>query len=96
MTLPLVTINSDDADNPMRRLRYLWLPADFIDCTAPSRVAGESMLSYALIFFVIAAAAGAFGFFGLAGAAVGIAKIVFFVFLVAFVVSLVFGRTRAL
>lgn len=54
------------------------------------------MLSYALIFLVIALIAGAFGFFVLAGAAVGIAKILFFVFLVAFVVSLVFGRDRAL
>jgi uncharacterized membrane protein YtjA (UPF0391 family) len=47
------------------------------------------MLTWALIFLVVALAAGLLGFTRIAGAAAGIAKIVFVVFLVLFAVSLV-------
>jgi uncharacterized membrane protein YtjA (UPF0391 family) len=50
------------------------------------------MLSYALLFLLIALIGGALGFFALAGAAALIAKICFFVFLVVFLVSLLGGR----
>jgi uncharacterized membrane protein YtjA (UPF0391 family) len=52
------------------------------------------MLSYALVFLVIALIAAALGFGGLAGAATGIAKILFFVFLVLFLGSLIMGGLR--
>ena len=52
------------------------------------------MLSYALVFLVIALIAAALGFGGLAGAATGIAKILFFVFLVLFLISAMFGGVR--
>ncbi|GIK63513.1 MAG: UPF0391 membrane protein [Chloroflexota bacterium] len=50
------------------------------------------MLSWALIFLVIALIAGLMGFGVIAGTAAGIAKILFFVFLVLFVLSLLMGR----
>lgn len=50
------------------------------------------MIGWAILFFVIAIAAGITGFFWLASAAAAIAKILFFVFLVLFIISLVFGR----
>lgn len=50
------------------------------------------MLSWALLFFIIALFAAVFGFAGIAGAAAGIAQILFFVFLVLFIAALVFGR----
>ena len=49
------------------------------------------MLSWALIFFVVAIVAAIFGFGGISIAAAGIAKILFFVFMVIFVVLLVAG-----
>lgn len=50
------------------------------------------MLSWSVLFLIIALIAAALGFGGIAGTAVGIAKILFFVFLVLFILSLVFGR----
>lgn len=47
------------------------------------------LLSWALIFLVVAIIAAAFGFSGVASASVGIAKVLFFVFLIVFVVLLV-------
>lgn len=52
------------------------------------------MLSWALIFFVVAIIAAIFGFGGIAVAAAGIAKILFFVFIVLFAVSLVMSMAR--
>ena len=52
------------------------------------------MLSWALIFFVVAIVAAIFGFGGISIAAAGIAKILFFVFLVLFLVSLVMSLAR--
>jgi uncharacterized membrane protein YtjA (UPF0391 family) len=46
------------------------------------------MLSWALIFLIVALIAGALGFTNIAGAATGIAKILFVIFLVLFLVSL--------
>ena len=50
---------------------------------------GGPMLSYALLFLIVALIAGALGFFAVAGVAATIAKVLFFVFLILFVVSLV-------
>jgi len=54
------------------------------------------MLSLALLFLVVAIVAAVFGFTTVAGAAVGIAQLLFVVFAVLFVVTLLFGRRRAL
>jgi len=50
------------------------------------------MLRWALVFLIVALAAGLMGFWGLQGTAMYIAKVLFFVFLVLFVISLVMGR----
>ena len=49
------------------------------------------MLTWALIFLVVALIAGAFGFWGVASAATGFAKILFVVFLVLFLGSVLFN-----
>lgn len=54
----------------------------------------DDMLSWALIFFVVAVIAAIFGFGGIASASAGIAQILFFLFLVLFVVSLIMGMAR--
>ena len=51
------------------------------------------MLTWAVIFFIIAIIAALLGFTNIAGAAVGIAKILFFVFLVLFLIFLFLGRS---
>jgi uncharacterized membrane protein YtjA (UPF0391 family) len=50
------------------------------------------MLRWAVIFLILAVAAGAFGFWGVEGLAMQIAWILFVLFLILFVVSLVTGR----
>lgn len=50
------------------------------------------MLSYALLFLIIALVAGLFGFGIIGGMSYMAAKICFFVFLVLFVISLITGR----
>ena len=55
---------------------------------------GESMLSWAVLFLVIALLAAVFGFTGIAGTAAGMAQILFFIFLVVFLISLVMGLAR--
>ena len=52
------------------------------------------MLSWAVVFLVVALIAAVLGFGGLAGTAVGIAKLLFFVFLAIFVISLIMGLAR--
>jgi uncharacterized membrane protein YtjA (UPF0391 family) len=52
------------------------------------------MLSWAMLFLVIALIAALFGFTSVAGTSMAAAQVVFFVFLVLFVVSLVMGRGR--
>ncbi len=53
------------------------------------------MLSWAVLFLIVALIAALFGFTTIAGTSIVAAKIVFFVFLVMFVVSIVMGsRTR--
>ncbi len=47
------------------------------------------MLTWALIFAVIALVAGVFGFGGVASAAAGVARILFFIFIVIFLVTLI-------
>ena len=51
------------------------------------------MISYTVIFLLIAILAGALGFGALAGTAAGIAKVCFILFLIFFVVSLFRRRT---
>lgn len=53
------------------------------------------MLTWVLIFLVVAIVAAVFGYGGIAAEATGIAKILFFIFLVLFIVTLLmhlFGR----
>jgi uncharacterized membrane protein YtjA (UPF0391 family) len=50
------------------------------------------MLTYAVVFFLVAIAAGILGFGVIAGTAASIAKLLFVVFLVLFIVSLARGR----
>jgi uncharacterized membrane protein YtjA (UPF0391 family) len=52
------------------------------------------MLSWAVLFLVIALLAAVFGFTGIAGTAAGMAQILFFIFLVVFLISLVMGLAR--
>lgn len=52
------------------------------------------MLSWALIFFVVAIISAVFGFGGIASASAGIAQTLFFLFLVLFIVSLIMGLSR--
>jgi uncharacterized membrane protein YtjA (UPF0391 family) len=52
----------------------------------------DTMLRYAVLFFLIAIAAAVFGFGGIAGASAWIAQALLVVFLILFVVSLIFGR----
>lgn len=47
------------------------------------------MLTWTLIFLVVALIAGGLGFSGVAASAAGIARILFFIFLVLFAVSLI-------
>src|SRR5690606_40357770 len=51
-----------------------------------------TMLSWVVVFLILALVAAVFGFGGIASGAAGIAKILFFVFLVLLVISLIFGR----
>ena len=61
---------------------------------APSNPEEETMLRWALAFFIIAIIAAIFGFAGIAAAAAGIAKILFFIFIVLFLIALVGGLAR--
>ncbi len=49
------------------------------------------MLTWALIFFIIALVAAVFGFTGIAAVAAGAARIIFFIFVVLFLIALVFN-----
>jgi uncharacterized membrane protein YtjA (UPF0391 family) len=50
------------------------------------------MLSWAVVFFVVAIVAALFGFTGIAGSSMQIAKILFFIFIALAVVIFIFGR----
>jgi len=52
------------------------------------------MLSWAILFFILALVAALFGFGGFAGTFAGIAKVLLALFVIAFVVSLVFHGRR--
>jgi uncharacterized membrane protein YtjA (UPF0391 family) len=56
---------------------------------------GNTMLNWAITFFVIALIAAVLGFTGIAVAAAGIAKLMFVIFLVLFLISLVAHLGRA-
>jgi uncharacterized membrane protein YtjA (UPF0391 family) len=61
---------------------------------APLPGFGDTMLSWAVTFLVIALIAALFGFGGVASTAVGFAQICFFVFLILFLISAVTGVMR--
>lgn len=50
------------------------------------------MLTWTIIFLVVALIAGVMGFGGIASTATGIARVLFFIFLVLFAISLIAGR----
>lgn len=52
------------------------------------------MLSWPVIFLVIAVLAGVFGFTGIVASAVGIAKVLFFIFIAFFAISLFIPSAR--
>src|SRR6185503_12441397 len=54
----------------------------------------QTMLHYAVVFFVIALIAALFGFGGIAAGAAGIAKILFVIFIILAVATFLFGRNR--
>jgi uncharacterized membrane protein YtjA (UPF0391 family) len=54
------------------------------------------MLRYAILFFLFAIVAAVFGFGGIASSAASISRLLFFGFLILAIISLVFGRRRAL
>jgi uncharacterized membrane protein YtjA (UPF0391 family) len=49
------------------------------------------MLSWAIVFFILALVAAFFGFGGIASSAAGIAKVLLVLFVIGFIVSLLFG-----
>ncbi len=49
------------------------------------------MLTWAVVFLIIAIIAGIFGFRNVEGVAIQIAKVLFFIFIILFIVSLIFG-----
>jgi uncharacterized membrane protein YtjA (UPF0391 family) len=53
------------------------------------------MLGWSLTFLLVAILAGIFGFGGISQAAAGFAQILFVISLILFLVSLIFGRRRA-
>jgi uncharacterized membrane protein YtjA (UPF0391 family) len=53
-----------------------------------------AMLTWALIFLVVALIAGVLGFTSIAGASIAVAKLLFLIFLVLFVVSLIMHLVR--
>jgi uncharacterized membrane protein YtjA (UPF0391 family) len=63
-------------------------------CEAGSEMGVDSMLGYAIAFFIVALVAAFFGFGSIAAGAAGIAKILFFIFLALAIVSLVSGMMR--
>jgi uncharacterized membrane protein YtjA (UPF0391 family) len=52
------------------------------------------MLSWAVLFLVIAIIAAIFGFGGIAGTAAGIAQVLFYIFIAIFIISLLVGLAR--
>jgi uncharacterized membrane protein YtjA (UPF0391 family) len=74
-------------------MRRAWPP--LVVCSVPVQERkSHPMLYWAIVFAVLALAAGILGFVGLSGTLALIAKILLFVFLVLFVLSLIFGRRR--
>jgi uncharacterized membrane protein YtjA (UPF0391 family) len=65
------------------------------DITSPvSRKEDNSMLYWALVFFIVSIVAAVLGFGGIAATTAGIAQILFYIFLVLFLVSLISGLVR--
>lgn len=51
----------------------------------------EEMLTWSIVFLIVAIVAGLFGFRGVEGVSIQIAKVLFFIFVVLFIVSLILG-----
>lgn len=62
---------------------------DFRQTTISGRNGGTTLLTWAIIFLVVALIAAFFGFGGVSTAAAGIAKVLFFIFLIIFVIMLI-------
>lgn len=62
--------------------------------SANSRKEDNSMLYWALVFFIVSIVAAVLGFGGIAATTAGIAQILFYIFLVLFLVSLITGLVR--
>jgi uncharacterized membrane protein YtjA (UPF0391 family) len=60
--------------------------------TARIPEAAFPMLSWAMIFLVIALIAAVLGFGGIAGSAIGLAKVIFFISTVLFMIACLMGR----
>jgi uncharacterized membrane protein YtjA (UPF0391 family) len=68
---------------------------DNTDSSSRKKRKGTVMLSWSLIFLVVALVAAVLGFGVIAGTAATIAKILFTIFLILFLVSLITGRRSA-
>ncbi len=53
------------------------------------------MLTWALIFFIVAIVAALFGFTGIAEGAIQIARVLFFIFIILFLISLIIGLVNS-
>jgi uncharacterized membrane protein YtjA (UPF0391 family) len=63
-----------------------------VDCALLIPLQGDdSMLKWALIFFIISLVAGVFGFTGIASGAASVAKILFYIAVALFLLFLVLG-----
>lgn len=80
---------TQDSERPHFVAPALNLYSGHRQASASSNPREFSMLSYAVIFFIIALVAAALGYGGIASSAAGIAKILFFVFLAMAIVSFV-------
>jgi uncharacterized membrane protein YtjA (UPF0391 family) len=74
-------------------LTRAWLEVWFYDSTTINR-RKSTMLTWAVIFFIIAIIAAIFGFGGIAAGAAGIAKILFIIFIVLFLIALISNAVR--
>lgn len=66
----------------------------YIPKTYVCMVVWEGLLSWAILFLIIALVAGLFGFGFIAGTSIEAAKILFYVFIVLFVISIIVRLVR--
>ncbi|HMJ88611.1 MAG TPA: DUF1328 domain-containing protein [Candidatus Acidoferrum sp.] len=76
----------------LRSTQHWHIGSSIISRARATKRTENDMLSWSIIFLVVALIAAFLGFAGIAGTAAWIAKVLFVVFLVLFLVSLIFGR----